>query len=157
MSRLHPEVESFLAGPAKALAFPPSATSDTSDAASYLSKLRATQVSRAVEDREPVGRVFDTRMDQGGQARIYVPHGDGPFPILVYFHGGGWVAGDLETHDATCRRLSNLVGCTVVNVDYRLAPEHPFPAALDDALAATRWVTTHAKAEPCRRCGPPCP
>jgi acetyl esterase len=65
-------------------------------------------------------------------------------PVLVYFHGGGWVIGDLDTHDTLCRELANLSGAVVVAVDYRLGPEHRFPAAYDDALAATRWVHAHA-------------
>ena len=65
-------------------------------------------------------------------------------PVLVYYHGGGWVIGDLDTHDTLCRELANLSGCAVVSVDYRLAPEHVFPAAVDDALAATQWVHHHA-------------
>jgi acetyl esterase/lipase len=73
--------------------------------------------------------------------RVYVPTSDpGPRPVLVYFHGGGWVIGDLESHDATVRALAAASGVTVVAVDYRLAPEHPFPAAVDDCLAAVRWV-----------------
>jgi acetyl esterase len=63
---------------------------------------------------------------------------------LVYFHGGGWVIGDLDTHDVLCRELANGSGCAVVSVHYRLAPEHRFPAAVDDALAATRWVRANA-------------
>ena len=65
-------------------------------------------------------------------------------PVLVYFHGGGWVIGDLDTHDVLCRQLTAEAGVSVVSVDYRLAPEHKFPAAVDDAWAATRWVVTHA-------------
>lgn len=76
--------------------------------------------------------------------RIYTPQGSAPFPILVYFHGGGWVIGDLDTHDAICRSLTNLAGCIVVSVDYRLAPEHPFPAGPEDCYVATQWVATHA-------------
>ena len=77
--------------------------------------------------------------------RVYVPtDGPGPRPVLVYFHGGGWVIGDLETHDGTVRAVATGSGVTVVSVDYRRAPEHPFPAAVDDALAAVRWVADSA-------------
>ncbi|MEO7339017.1 MAG: alpha/beta hydrolase [Caldimonas sp.] len=64
----------------------------------------------------------------------------GGLPVLVYFHGGGWVIGDLETHDTLCRELCNASGCAVVAVDYRMGPENRFPSAVDDCLAATRWV-----------------
>ncbi|HEY8543705.1 MAG TPA: alpha/beta hydrolase, partial [Acidimicrobiales bacterium] len=77
--------------------------------------------------------------------RVYRPAGSSPdeaLPVLVWFHGGGWVIGDVETADPTARSLANGAGVAVVSVDYRLAPEHPFPAALDDALAAVRWVAT---------------
>ncbi|HEY2049143.1 MAG TPA: alpha/beta hydrolase [Caulobacteraceae bacterium] len=78
-------------------------------------------------------------------ARLYTPAGAAtPGPLLVYFHGGGWVIGDLETHDAHCRRLAAFSGARVLAVDYRLAPENPFPASHDDALAATRWAFDHA-------------
>jgi acetyl esterase len=77
--------------------------------------------------------------------RIYRPlDADGPLPVLLYFHGGGWVVGSLESHDAIGRALANRSGCLVVAVDYRLAPEHRFPAAVDDAWAATQWVAEHA-------------
>jgi len=65
-------------------------------------------------------------------------------PALVYFHGGGWVIGDLDTHDTLCRQLANGSGCAVVAVDYRMGPEHRFPAAVDDSLAATYWVRGQA-------------
>jgi acetyl esterase len=78
-------------------------------------------------------------------ARLYTPPGaESPGPALVYFHGGGFVIGDLETHDGHCRRLAAYSGARVLAVDYRLAPEHPFPAGHDDALAATRWAFDHA-------------
>jgi acetyl esterase len=79
--------------------------------------------------------------------RLYRPGGvpaTTPLGALVFFHGGGWVIGDLETHDALCRQLTAESGVSVVSVDYRLAPEHKFPAAVDDAWAATRWVVAHA-------------
>ena len=79
--------------------------------------------------------------------RLYRPLGASAtalLPVLVYYHGGGWVIGDLDTHDSLCRALANESGCAVVAVDYRLGPEHRFPAAVNDALAATRWVRQHA-------------
>jgi acetyl esterase len=79
--------------------------------------------------------------------RVYRPAGVPPataLPVYVYFHGGGWVIGDLETHDVICRQLTAESGASVISVDYRLAPEHKFPAAVDDAWAATRWIVAHA-------------
>jgi len=64
----------------------------------------------------------------------------GPGPVIVYFHGGGWVIGDIETHDSLCAEIARVLGATVVSVDYRLAPEYPFPAASDDAMTAMRWL-----------------
>jgi acetyl esterase len=77
--------------------------------------------------------------------RIYTPKGDGrPLPLMVFFHGSGFVLCTLDTHDGMCRYLAEGIGCVVVSVDYRLAPEHKFPAGLDDCLAATRWAAEHA-------------
>lgn len=78
--------------------------------------------------------------------RLYTPKGTGPFPLLVFFHGSGFVVCSLDTHDAMCRNLCNGAGCVVISVDYRLAPEHKFPAAPDDCLAATRWAAMNAGA-----------
>lgn len=79
--------------------------------------------------------------------RIYTPREvdkDTPFPILVFFHGGSWVISDLDTHDYPCRSLCKEADCIVVSVDYRLAPEHKFPAAVEDVFAATQWVAQNA-------------
>ena len=81
--------------------------------------------------------------------RLYRPLGSTEaeaLPVLVYFHGGGWVIGDLDTHDSLCRELANGAGCAVVAVDYRMGPEHRFPAAVDDCIAATHWVRANAAA-----------
>lgn len=75
--------------------------------------------------------------------RIFPVATGGDKPLIVYFHGGGWVIGDVDTHTPLCQALSQLSGCTVISVDYRLAPEHPFPAASQDCLAATRWIAQH--------------
>lgn len=81
-------------------------------------------------------------------ARLYLPersaYASGPVPLLIYFHGGGWVLGDINTHDYGCRYLCANAGVAVLNVDYRLAPEHRFPAAAEDAVAAFRWAHEHA-------------
>lgn len=76
--------------------------------------------------------------------RLYTQNSDTPLPILVYFHGGGFVVNSLETHDGICRSIANSAGCIVVSVDYSLAPEQKYPAALDDCFAATQWVADHA-------------
>jgi acetyl esterase/lipase len=100
--------------------------------------LLAAQVVPEVE----VGAVEDVH-DGPVPMRIYRPAGDGPHPTLMFIHGGGFVIGDLDGYDAQCRVLCSRVGATVVSVDYRLAPEHPFPAGVDDALAALEWVAAN--------------
>ena len=93
-----------------------------------------------------IGAVRDLTAD-GVPVRVYRPAGvpdTARLPALVYFHGGGWVIGDLDTHDTLCRQLTAEAGITVVAVDYRLAPEHKFPASADDAWTATKWVAAHA-------------
>jgi acetyl esterase len=86
----------------------------------------------------------DERDVGGVPALVTTPNGDGPFPVLVWIHGGGWVIGSAVDSQSTARDLAAGAGCIVVSVDYRLAPEHKAPAALDDCLAATRWVLDHA-------------
>ncbi len=91
-----------------------------------------------------LARVED--VDLGGvRARLYSPveAGDAAVPVVVWFHGGGWVVGSLDTHDPVCRRLAEAGGCAVVAVDYRLAPEHRYPAAVEDAWTAVRYVAEH--------------
>jgi acetyl esterase len=109
----------------------------------------AMQLRAAAGAPEAVAHVAErTIPGPAGQIslRIYTPAGNPPFPVLVFFHGGGWVIGNLDTHDGVCRSLTNAAGCMVVSVDYRLAPEHKFPAAAEDADAATHWVATNAAA-----------
>lgn len=96
---------------------------------------------------EPVHEVADRQIEGPGgplAVRMYRPSAATSLPAVVFFHGGGWVLCDLDSHDGICRRMANEVGCVVVSVDYRLAPEHPFPAAADDAYAATKWVVRAA-------------
>jgi acetyl esterase len=97
---------------------------------------------------EPVADVTDRVIPGPGgdiPVRIYTPEGEeAAWPCLVYLHGGGWVLGNLDSVDAICRILANRAGCKVVSIDYRLAPEHKFPAPLDDGYAAVEWVRDHA-------------
>ena len=101
------------------------------------------RLSAPPAEPEPVGSVRDFRIpgaEEGVPVRVYAPEGEGPFPVLVYYHGGGWVVGSLDGVDSLCRALTEAADCMVVSVDYRLAPEHPFPAPVEDAHAAFRWV-----------------
>jgi len=96
-----------------------------------------------------VAHVEDRRIPgPGGTLRIRIispqAAGSGPLPVVVYFHGGGWVLGNIASHEGICRAVANAGGVLVVTVDYRLAPEHPFPAAAEDAYATTSWVAEHA-------------
>jgi acetyl esterase len=95
---------------------------------------------------QPIGAVRDLPVGDR-QGRLYVPTAaPATGPLLVFFHGGGWVYGDLDSHDPACRFLAERSGVRVLSVDYRLAPEHPCPAAYDDTLAAYRWVVEHPEA-----------
>lgn len=116
----------------------------TADAAEVRESLRA---SRKPRRHIPVARVEDRTITGDIPVRIYHPLGTSSagVPLIVYLHGGGFVLCDLDSHDACCRRLANEVGAVVVSVDYRLAPEHRFPAAVEDAWAATQWVAENAR------------
>lgn len=113
---------------------------------------RAGMVERAAEfwgEIEVGAQTEEHRVQASGHElaiRSYRPVPERPSPGLVYFHGGGWVMGSIETHDGLCRRLANLAGCIVFSVEYRLAPEHAFPAAAEDAVAAAAWVYANAAA-----------
>jgi acetyl esterase len=145
ISRLAPEVQTMLAGmassgapPLESLPFPQM-------------RLAYRQIGAMLGGEPlPVAEVRDLNAE--GPAgpiplRLYLPvSGSAPYPVTVYFHGGGWSIGDLESHDKACRRLTHEAGCAVVGVDYRLAPEHPAPAGPDDAVAAVRWLAAHAEA-----------
>ena len=105
-------------------------------------------------DPPPVAEVRDLQADGPHGAipvRLYKPlrpqhlPRQAALPVLVYFHGGGWVIGDLDTHDSLCRTLANAAACAVLAVDYRMGPEHRFPCAVDDCVAATRWCRAHAQ------------
>lgn len=105
------------------------------------------EFTKASGPGEDVAEVEDIQIptpDGPVPARVYTPEGTGPFPVVAYFHGGGWVLGSIETHDGSCRALANRAGSLVVSVDYRLAPEHTWPAAPNDCFAATQWLAEHA-------------
>lgn len=117
---------------------------------SDLSPAEGREMYRLMRPLNPeaiIGSVEDRSIRTGDgdlPVRIYRPEADGPAPILMNFHGGGWVIGDLDTSDAVCRALSEAAGCVVISVDYRLAPEHVYPAAVDDAYASTCWAADNA-------------
>lgn len=117
-----------------------------------LSPVEARQMTEQLAafggEAEPVASVVDrTIPGPAGEipVRIYTPAGAEPFPVLLYFHGGGWVIGSPNTVHATCALLANRAGAVVVSVDYRLAPEHKFPAAAEDCYAATVWAAENAR------------
>jgi len=103
--------------------------------------------SAAFAPGDEVARIEERCIDGPGgplRLRLYYPEGRGPWPLTVFFHGGGFVMCGLDSHDNLCRCLAARAGCLLVSVDYRLAPEAPFPAAVDDALAAFDWLRAHA-------------
>ena len=144
---LHPQAQALLEL-IESYAMPPTHTLTPRDARSFYRERRGfTQPAPpeigAVRELRATGPHGDIPL------RLYRPLGaaaDAVLPALVYYHGGGWVIGDLDTHDTLCRELANGSGCAVVAVDYRMSPEHRFPAAVDDCIAATYWVQRNAAA-----------
>jgi acetyl esterase len=114
---------------------------------SFADALQATLSAMGKPCVEPVAKIVHKVIDGPGGPlllRVYTPAGTGPFPVIVYFHGGGWVIANLDTYDASPRQLANGAGAVVVSVAYRQAPENPFPAAPMDAFAAYKWVLANA-------------
>jgi acetyl esterase len=139
---VQPEIEALLARMAAAGA-PPLERQSVAEAR----RLHAASAAALHGPPVPVAAVADrTIPGPAGDlpVRVYTPHGGPPFPIVVWFHGGGWVVGTLDTFDAICRALAAAVPAVVVAVDYRLAPEHHYPAAAEDSYAATLWASRHA-------------
>ena len=140
--RLHPEVRALLEM-MDGLGGPPLETQDPIVAR----KERVEGMKMLGGEPVPIERVEDlTIAGPGGDLllRIYADGRDGRRPALIYFHGGGWVFGNLDTHDALCRSIAKESGAVVISVDYRLSPEAKFPAAVDDSYAATKWVVANA-------------
>jgi acetyl esterase len=137
---LHPEAQQLLAA-LEEVGLPPFSQMTVPQAREVIKgfvDLQGEPEQIATEDRTipgPAGEI---------PVRVYTPAGEGAKPVIVYFHGGGWVVGELDTVDKPLRSLANRTGAVVVSVDYRLAPEHVYPAAFDDCYAATEWVAEHA-------------
>lgn len=138
---LDPEVEKLLDDMARDPA-PPLETMSPEEARQNMRRL--AEGLRRPEGGLSVGERSIPGAASSIPARVYRLDRAGALPVLVWFHGGGWVIGDLETHDALCRHLALAGECVVLSVDYRLAPEHPFPAAAEDAWAAARWAAENA-------------
>lgn len=138
-----PPVESLDYGNARAA---PTFKNAVEEMASQSATTRAMNVALPAMP-EPVGKVEHILIpttDGEVLARVFTPDGDGPFPVIVYFHGGGWVIANLDVYEPSCRALCNAVEAVVVSVNYRQSPEVKYPAAVNDAYAATQWVISNA-------------
>lgn len=139
---IDPQIQTVL-DQMQAIGFPGLSALPVEDARAALAMMGAARA----EGVEEVARVEDLEIPGPAgaiPARAYVPATDGTPPVVVVYHGGGFVLGGLDSHDGTCRSLANASGALVVSIDYRLAPEHRFPAAVDDAWAALEWLAGHA-------------
>lgn len=118
---------------------PPIQTMDPKTVRDMLSKAPRPPVKL-----DPLSKVEDLMIpvsqDAEIKSRVYIPEGQGPFPLLIYYHGGGWVLGDIESTDSSCRMIANRTDSIVVSVNYRLAPEFKFPTPIEDAYSALEWV-----------------
>jgi acetyl esterase len=144
MAAIDPEARAYLSW-MQSLGLPPLAEQGAEEAR-RLNRMRAPMLAG---EPEPVQWVEDTRVPgpRGPiDCRIYAPVRGQALPALLYLHGGGWVVGDIDSHDSVCRALARRAGCVVLSVDYRLAPEHRFPAAPEDAWAALLWLHENAAA-----------
>lgn len=124
----------------EALGLPPNYTVSPEEA-------RTNMMSRPMAVGPEVAKVENRTVANGDfqvPVRIYTPEGSGPFPVLSWFHGGGWVVGNLDTADSTARHLTVSAECVVVSVDYRLSPEAKFPVPYDDCYAVTKWIAQNA-------------
>ena len=137
---LDPQAQKFLQQIAQ-LNLPPLVTAEPSESRELLAKLKGKPLKA-----EPVASIQNCTITSQVDIpiRMYTPRLDTQLPILIYLHGGGWVLGNLDGVDHICRSLANQADCIVVSVDYRLAPEHKFPAAVEDAYAVTNWVAKNA-------------
>lgn len=122
-------------------------SADTNSLEKAREKFKANRPSESVF--EQVAALEDIAIPGNGAdvpVRIYRPEGEGDFPVFIYMHGGGFVLGNLDMNDGLLRFIANRAGCVIVSVDYRLAPEHPFPAAIEDSFAVVKWAYEHGSA-----------
>ena len=125
---------------------PPTSGLSVESARDRLDRLFATQTAESVATVEDYSITGPDSRDGPLPVRVYEPEAESPYPVLCYFHGGGFVVGGLDTHDTVCAALTNRADCLTISVDYRLAPEHPFPAGLEDCYAALEWAARFAPA-----------
>ena len=137
---LSSEAAAFITSPMFASRFPENGLNDETASLAFLAASRSVKYPVSKPEKCPVGRLIETEIAPEVPIRIYVPQGEGPFAVMLYFHGGGWVAGELDQYDLTCRIFSKSANLVVINVGYRLAPEHPFPQPVEDCVAAYRWL-----------------
>lgn len=138
--KLDPQVEKHIQKVASMNLAPP----DSLTPAEIRERARVNIINNCLGKPDPVKQIQDLRIsepDRDIRLRIYTPEGNGPFPVVLFFHGGGWVACDLDTHDNICRVLCNRAKCLVASVDYRLSPDFKFPAGLEDAYSSLNWVS----------------